>query len=191
MSGDGRGGTAGAPRPGPGTRDGGESRLAKLRIMAKEVTIACRPGEEDALKQAAAYIDHAMRELRSRNSTSSIEKIAIVTAINTADALLKERAAADALDASRSVEGAVPADALERVAGMNARIDALLDGHGLGGAPEPLPRTVRDTARDASSDRAASVAPHAVHVQVDGTGAAGGDRGHGAGRAEDDGSVDD
>ncbi len=69
-----------------------EPRLAKLRILDKEVTIACRPGEEDALKQAAAYIDQSMRDLRSRNNTSSIEKIAIVTAINTADALLKSRA---------------------------------------------------------------------------------------------------
>lgn len=69
-----------------------EPRLAKLRILDKEVTIACRAGEEDDLKQAAAYIDRSMRDLKSRNTTSSIEKIAIVTAINTADALLKSRA---------------------------------------------------------------------------------------------------
>ena len=117
-SGDGRGGTA-PTRP---EAKAGDSRLAKLRIMAKEVTIACRPGDEDALEQAAAYIDASMRELKSRNTTSSIEKIAIVTAINTADALLKARA-----------QGAAsPPDALERVAAMNARIETLLDAH----APE-------------------------------------------------------
>ena len=94
--------------------------------MAKEVTIACRPGEEDALKQAAAYIDASMRELKSRNNTSSIEKIAIVTAINTADALLRSRSAdADAPSGS----------ALERVAAMNARLDALLDAHGTDAPP--------------------------------------------------------
>lgn len=75
--------------------DAGESRPARLRILDKEVQIACKPGEEDDLMQAAAYIDKSMRELRQRNTTSSIEKIAIVTAINTANALLK----------SRSVEG--------------------------------------------------------------------------------------
>ena len=71
--------------------DAGESRPARLRILDKEVQIACKPGEEDDLMQAAAYIDKSMRELRQRNATSSIEKIAIVTAINTANALLKSR----------------------------------------------------------------------------------------------------
>ena len=118
--GDGRGEKSGAPGGGrAGARDGGDSRLAKLRIMAKEVTIACRPGEEEALEQAAAYIDRSMRELKSRNTTSSIEKIAIVTAINTADALLR----------SRVGETGAPS-ALERVAAMNARLETLLGAHG-------------------------------------------------------------
>jgi len=66
-------------------------RLAKLRILGKEVTIACAPEEEAALGRAAAYVDGSMRDLKSRNATSSLEKIAIVTAINTADALLRSR----------------------------------------------------------------------------------------------------
>lgn len=72
--------------------DPGGSRPAKLRILDKEVQIACKPGEEDDLLQAAAYIDQSMRDLRRRNTTSSLEKIAIVAAINTAHALLKSRA---------------------------------------------------------------------------------------------------
>lgn len=135
MSGDGRGerpdaraGDAGRARPGVGrgagaVRGDGESRLAKLRIMSKEVTIACRPGEEDALEQAAAYIDASMRELKSRNATSSIEKIAIVTAINTADALLRARADGTAGAAADD------APALARMAAMNERLDALLGEH--------------------------------------------------------------
>lgn len=93
-----------------------ESRQAKLRILDKEVTIACRAGDEDDLKQAAAYIDQSMRDLRSRNTTSSIEKIAIVTAINTADALLK----------SRARQGEDP-DVLLRLTAMNDRLARLLD----------------------------------------------------------------
>lgn len=68
-----------------------ESRAVKMRILDKEVQLACRPGDEDALAQAAAYIDRSMRELRQRNNTSSTEKIAIVTAINTANELLRAR----------------------------------------------------------------------------------------------------
>lgn len=71
--------------------DSGGSRPARLRILDKEVQISCKPGEEDDLMQAAAYIDQSMRDLRRRNNTSSIEKIAIVAAINTANALLKSR----------------------------------------------------------------------------------------------------
>ena len=133
--GDGRGEGARETRSGAPSHDGGESRLARLRIMAKEVTIACRPGEEDALEQAAAYIDRSMRELRSRNTTSSIEKIAIVTAINTADTLLR----------SRGGDGGARASALERVAAMNDRLEALLDAH----APDAAgraPGAVRDDA---------------------------------------------
>ena len=124
MNGDGRGdgpnGQAARARAAASApaREGGDSRLARLRIMAKEVTIACRPGEEDALEQAAAYIDRSMRELKSRNTTSSIEKIAIVTAINTADALLRSRAGDGAGDGTR-----------ERVAALNDRLEALLDAH--------------------------------------------------------------
>lgn len=93
-----------------------ESRQARLRILDKEVIIACRPGEEDDLKQAAAYIDRSMRDLKSRNTTSSIEKIAIVTAINTADALLK----------SRARQGDDP-HVLERLSKLNLRLAGVLD----------------------------------------------------------------
>ena len=96
-----------------------ESRLAKLRILDKEVNVGCRPGEENDLKQAAAYIDRSMRDLKSRNTTSSIEKIAIVTAINTADALLK----------SRARQGDDP-KILDRILTMNSRLAELLDESG-------------------------------------------------------------
>lgn len=92
------------------------SRQAKLRILDKEVTIGCQPGQEDDLKQAAAYIDQSMRDLKSRNTTSSIEKIAIVTAINTADALLK----------SRARHGDDP-EVANRLATLNSRLASVLD----------------------------------------------------------------
>ena len=91
------------------------SRLVKLRILDKEVQVSCHPDEEEELMQAAAYVERAMRELRQRNATSSLEKIAIVTAINTASSLLRSRSRAG--DES---------DATGRVARLVARIDELL-----------------------------------------------------------------
>ncbi len=100
------------------TNDGndlGSAKPARLRILDKEVQIACKPGEEDDLMQAAAYIDKSMRDLRKRNTTSSIEKIAIVTAINTAHALLKSRS-------QETLDDTV----LERVSAINDKLDQML-----------------------------------------------------------------
>lgn len=100
---------------GRNVNDPASSRPARLRILDKEVQIGCKPGEEDDLMQAAAYVDKSMRDLRKRNTTSSIEKIAIVTAINTAHALLKSRS-------QESVDETV----LDRVSAINEKLDQIL-----------------------------------------------------------------
>ncbi|MFK7857562.1 MAG: cell division protein ZapA [Granulosicoccus sp.] len=100
---------------GRNANDPASSRPARLRILDKEVQIGCKPGEEDDLMQAAAYVDKSMRDLRKRNTTSSIEKIAIVTAINTAHALLKSRS-------QESVDETV----LDRVTAINDKLDQIL-----------------------------------------------------------------
>jgi cell division protein ZapA len=94
-----------------------ETRPVKLRIMDKEVQLACKVGEEDELAKAAAYIDQSMKELRGRNSTSSIEKIAIVAAINTAAELMK----------SRSAKSGEHPELTERLSAMNAKLEDLLE----------------------------------------------------------------
>ncbi len=102
----------------------GGNRPARLRILDKEVQIACKPGEEDDLMQAAAYIDKSMRDLRNRNTTSSIEKIAIVTAINTANALLKSRSLESSHVREQTDDGA---DIAERLSVLNSKLDELLE----------------------------------------------------------------
>ena len=92
-----------------------ESKPVKLRILDKEVQIACRPGEENDLAKAAAHVDKSMRELRLRNASSSIEKIAIVTAINTANSLLQSRSYA-------GNESAVS----DQLASINTKLEELL-----------------------------------------------------------------
>jgi len=92
-----------------------ESKPVKLRILDKEVQLACKPGEENDLAKAAAHVDKSMRELRLRNASSSTEKIAIVTAINTANALLRSRT----VDSSESV-------VTEQLASINNKLEELL-----------------------------------------------------------------
>lgn len=110
---------------------GSTSRPLKLRIMDNQVQIACRPGDEDALLEAAAYIDHSMRELRKRNTNSSIEKIAIVTAINTANSLLKARSEQSSPEVANEVANDVDNSLNSRVEAMNSKLDELLEPAGI------------------------------------------------------------
>lgn len=98
------------------SNDSTESKPVKLRILDKEVQIACKAGEENDLAKAAAHVDKSMRELRLRNASSSIEKIAIVTAINTANSLLQ----------SRSVDSNDTAFT-EQLASINNKLEELLE----------------------------------------------------------------
>lgn len=96
--------------------DSADSKPARLRILDKEVQITCKPGQEDDLLQAAEYIDRSMRDLRQRSKTSSIEKIAIVTAINTANDLLKSRSQESGDDV-----------VTQRLDAINSQLDAMID----------------------------------------------------------------
>ena len=110
-------------KPAERQQEAAGNRPARLRILDKEVQISCKPGEEDDLMQAAAYIDRSMRDLRKRNTTSSIEKIAIVTAINTANALLKSRSLEGTAQSAESDNS----DFAERLSELNSRLEALLE----------------------------------------------------------------
>jgi len=96
--------------------DDDDSKPVKLRILDTEVQIACRPSEEHDLAKAAAHVDKSMRELRLRNASSSIEKIAIVTAINTANALLQSR-----------TEQLNDTSMTDQLATINAKLEDLLE----------------------------------------------------------------
>lgn len=93
-----------------------ETRPVKLRILDKEVQLACKIGEEDELLKAAEYIDQAMADLKTRSSTSSIEKIAIVAAINTAAELMK----------SRNAKAGDNTEITERIVALNSKLEDVL-----------------------------------------------------------------
>ena len=92
-----------------------ESKTVRVRILDKEVQIGCSPGDEDALARAAQFVDTSMRNFRGRNITSTVENIAIITAINMANELLKS-----------TKGGATSGDIAQRIATINAELDAVL-----------------------------------------------------------------
>lgn len=94
----------------------GGSRTVKVRILGKELQMGCSAQEEEALERAARYVDASMKESRDRNKTLSVEKIAIVTAINIANELLRS-----------GDSGGVDDSLHNRLESLNARLDEILE----------------------------------------------------------------
>lgn len=62
-----------------------------VTIMGREFRVACAPGEEEKLMQAVEYLDRKMREIRDAGKVISVERIAIMAALNITHELLNTR----------------------------------------------------------------------------------------------------
>lgn len=71
-----------------------------VKILDKEYQVACPPGQENALHNAAKNLDTLMRGIRSNSSVIGLERIAVMAALNLSHELLqaKENAAISATD---------------------------------------------------------------------------------------------
>lgn len=61
----------------------------KVNILDREYQVACGPGEESSLLEAAAYLDGKMREVRERGNVIGIDRIAVMAALNIAHEFLQ------------------------------------------------------------------------------------------------------
>ena len=68
-----------------------EPEMVKVRILDREYQVVCNPEERKGLMEAALYLDARMREVRESGKLSSVEKIAVMCALNFSDELLKLR----------------------------------------------------------------------------------------------------
>lgn len=68
-----------------------EPELVTVRILGREYQVMCTPEERRGLMEAALYLDSQMREIRESGKLSSVEKIAVMCALNLTDELLKLR----------------------------------------------------------------------------------------------------
>lgn len=96
-----------------------------LRVLDREFLVACKAGERSSLVAAAEQVDRQLRELRRTHPSASVERLAVLMALN----LTHE------INALRLTQGDRE-QRLERSLGdLNRRLDALLDGALL--APPP------------------------------------------------------
>lgn len=66
-----------------------ETNSVAISIMGKEYYINCPPGEEEALRQSARYLNEQMQKIRARGATLGFEKMAVMAALNISHELLK------------------------------------------------------------------------------------------------------
>jgi len=60
-----------------------------ISILDKDYKVVCPPGEQTALLESARFLDHKMREVRDGGTIMGSERIAVITALNMANDLLK------------------------------------------------------------------------------------------------------
>lgn len=91
------------------------NEMLDIRLFGKEYRVACKPEDQDGLLEAVAYLDGKLRDLSARTSSSG-EKLAVMTALNIAHEFLQFQ---------RS--GGFDMPTLKRRIGfMNARLDGVL-----------------------------------------------------------------
>lgn len=59
-----------------------------VKILDRELRVACPESERDALLEAVDYLNRKMTEIRDAGKIASVERIAIMAALNIANELL-------------------------------------------------------------------------------------------------------
>ncbi len=65
------------------------SEPISVDILDREYQFACQAGEREALKEAAVFLDERMRSIKGAGRLMALERIAVMTALNLSDELLK------------------------------------------------------------------------------------------------------
>jgi cell division protein ZapA len=99
-----------------------------LRVLDREFLVACKPEERAGLVASAEQVDRQLRELRRSHPSASIDRLAVLMALNLTHELNAMKQAQSARDAR-----------LERsLTDLNRRLDTLMQGTVLG-VPPKLP----------------------------------------------------
>jgi cell division protein ZapA len=88
-----------------------------IRLLDREYTVGCEPGERDSLLSAAKLLDNKMREIRGNNRMAALDRVAVLAALNFAHELQQIRGDNEGRDRE-----------LERTLGdLHRKLDGLFD----------------------------------------------------------------
>lgn len=62
-----------------------------VRIVDREYRVMCAPDQRRTLMESALFLDQQMREIRDSGKVSSMDKIAVMAALNLAEEVLRLR----------------------------------------------------------------------------------------------------
>jgi len=62
-----------------------------VRIVDREYRVVCTPDQRRTLMESALFLDQQMREIRDSGKVSSMDKIAVMAALNLAEEVLRLR----------------------------------------------------------------------------------------------------
>ena len=103
----------------------GSTITLDVSLLGHEYKVACKPGEEDELREAVAFLDARMREIRDTHKLHSTERVAVMAALNLAHEFRRARTGAKVADESTKVDAP---SARRRIASMRSAIDQALSG---------------------------------------------------------------
>ncbi|MCK9200739.1 MAG: cell division protein ZapA [Gallionella sp.] len=66
----------------------GATKTLDVKILDRELRVACPEDERGELLDAVAYLDKKMREIRDTGKVASVERIALMAALNITHELL-------------------------------------------------------------------------------------------------------
>jgi cell division protein ZapA len=66
-----------------------DAQPINVSILDKDYKVACPAGEQSALLESARFLDGKMREVRDSGNIMGSERIAVITALNMANDLLR------------------------------------------------------------------------------------------------------
>jgi cell division protein ZapA len=100
-----------------------------VSLLGHDYKVACKMGEEAELRDAVAFLDRRMRDIRESSKTSSTERIAVMAALNLAHDFQRDRSLLSAEPAANALPTMIDAPAARRrIASMRSAIDQLLAG---------------------------------------------------------------
>ncbi|MBO9662148.1 cell division protein ZapA [Dokdonella sp.] len=94
------------------------SEPVAVNILDREFLIACTPEEREGLLTAARYLDGKMREMRNNARTATLDRIAILAALNISHELL----------GARQREASDSAQLAEKLQAMHAKLERAFPG---------------------------------------------------------------